>query len=55
MLFEDLLLAEGCIGGSYGFPQTEEPVWLLGIKYCTLSQRQELEEDFTSRIWMTYR
>ncbi|KAF0311735.1 Cysteine protease ATG4B [Amphibalanus amphitrite] len=55
MLFEDLLVTEGCVGGAYGFPQTEDPVWLLGVKYCPLRQRQALEDDFRSRIWMTYR
>ena len=55
MLFEDLLVAEGCIGAGYGFPQTDEPVWLLGTRYCPIRQRQTLEEDFRSRIWMTYR
>ena len=55
MLFEDLLVAESCVGGAHGFPQTEEPVWLLGTRYCSLRQRQALEEDFRTRIWMTYR
>ena len=56
MLFEDLLLAEcGAAGGLQGFPESGEPVWLLGTRYCPLRQRQALVEDFRSRLWMTYR
>ena len=55
MLFEDLLVSEGCIGGGQGFPLTEEPVWLLGTRYCSLRHREALQEDFRTRIWMTYR
>lgn len=37
------------------FAQSEEPVWLLGIKYSTLHELEELMSDFQSRLWMTYR
>lgn len=37
------------------FLVNEEPVWLLGKKYSTLSQLKELQDDFRSRIWITYR
>lgn len=37
------------------FLVSEEPVWLLGKKYSTISQLKELQDDFRSRIWITYR
>ena len=37
------------------FLVNEEPVWLLGKKYSTISQLSELQDDFRSRIWITYR
>lgn len=37
------------------FLVNEEPVWLLGKKYSTINQLKELQDDFRSRIWITYR
>ncbi|XP_022243878.1 cysteine protease ATG4B-like isoform X3 [Limulus polyphemus] len=37
------------------FPQTEEPVWILGKKYSTLYDLEELRNDVKSKIWLTYR
>lgn len=41
--------------GYVDFPLTEEPVYLLGIKYSALYDRDELKGDFLSKIWCTYR
>ncbi|XP_060064058.1 cysteine protease ATG4B-like [Ylistrum balloti] len=40
---------------SADFPQTEEPVYILGKAYSALHDREELHRDFVSRLWMTYR
>ncbi|XP_033760157.1 cysteine protease ATG4B-like [Pecten maximus] len=40
---------------SADFPQTEEPVYILGKAYSALHDREELRHDFASRLWMTYR
>ncbi|KAJ8310684.1 hypothetical protein KUTeg_012549 [Tegillarca granosa] len=37
------------------FPQNDEPVYLLGNKYSTIYDRDELKHDFLSKIWITYR
>ena len=37
------------------FPQTEDPVYILGKKYSVLHELEELRDDFRSLIWMTYR
>ena len=37
------------------FLVSEEPVWLLGKKYSTINELKELQDDFRSRIWITYR
>ncbi|CAG2119007.1 unnamed protein product [Medioppia subpectinata] len=37
------------------FPPTEDPVWLLGIKYSSLHELDDLRSDVKSRIWITYR
>lgn len=37
------------------FPPTEDPVWILGIKYSSLHELEELRNDIKSRIWITYR
>lgn len=37
------------------FLVSEEPVWLLGKQYSTINQLKELQDDFRSRIWITYR
>ncbi|MEE6508855.1 hypothetical protein FKM82_023290 [Ascaphus truei] len=37
------------------FPETAEPVWVLGRKYCVLTEKVELLSDVTSRLWFTYR
>lgn len=37
------------------FPQTEEPVYILGKKYSALHELEDLRDHFRSLIWMTYR
>ncbi|GAB1608995.1 Hypothetical predicted protein [Argonauta hians] len=37
------------------FPQTEEPVHILGNAYSTFYDLEELKADILSRIWITYR
>ncbi|XP_053565864.1 cysteine protease ATG4B isoform X2 [Bombina bombina] len=37
------------------FPETAEPVWILGQKYCALTEKDQLLNDITSRLWFTYR
>lgn len=37
------------------FPQTDEPVHILGHAYSTLYDLEELKHDILSRIWITYR
>lgn len=33
----------------------EEPIWLLGKKYSNINQLEDFQNDFRSRIWITYR
>ena len=37
------------------FPQSEDPVYLMGKMYSSLHEMSELRQDFTSMIWITYR
>ncbi|KAK6195607.1 hypothetical protein SNE40_000999 [Patella caerulea] len=37
------------------FPRTDDPLYILGEKYSTLYDRDELKHDVLSRIWFTYR
>ena len=37
------------------FLVNEEPVWLLGKRYSAVNQLNELQDDFRSKIWITYR
>uniref|UniRef100_A0A2D4GZK6 Cysteine protease n=1 Tax=Micrurus corallinus TaxID=54390 RepID=A0A2D4GZK6_MICCO len=37
------------------FPETKEPVWILGRKYSALTEKEEILLDVTSRLWFTYR
>lgn len=37
------------------FIVSDDPVWLLGKKYSTIDQLKELQDDFRSKIWITYR
>lgn len=37
------------------FPQTDDPLYLLGTAYSTLHDLPDLRLDFLSRIWLTYR
>lgn len=32
-----------------------EPVWLLGKQYSTIKELKDLQNDFRSKIWITYR
>ncbi|KAI1287316.1 Cysteine protease ATG4B [Halotydeus destructor] len=51
----------GIEAGSFGiteskeFLPSEEPVWVLGRKYSTLHELDDLLSDLRSRIWITYR
>ena len=33
----------------------EEPIWLLGKEYSSICQLNDLQDDFRSKIWITYR
>ncbi|XP_076040366.1 cysteine protease ATG4B-like isoform X2 [Oratosquilla oratoria] len=46
---------EGTLGEPEDFPRCEEPVWILGRKYSTLTELDELRSDVSSRLWMSYR
>ncbi|XP_061268928.1 cysteine protease ATG4B isoform X1 [Bos indicus] len=37
------------------FPETSEPVWILGRKYSVLTEKDEILADVASRLWFTYR
>ncbi|ELV12252.1 Cysteine protease ATG4B, partial [Tupaia chinensis] len=37
------------------FPETSEPVWILGRKYSVLTEKEEILSDVASRLWFTYR
>lgn len=37
------------------FKPSEEPVYILGTKYSTLHDLDDLRADVTTRIWLTYR
>ncbi|KAM6357999.1 cysteine protease ATG4B isoform 6-T11 [Alca torda] len=37
------------------FPETKEPVWILGRKYSVFTEKEEILLDVTSRLWFTYR
>ncbi|XP_028650649.1 cysteine protease ATG4B [Erpetoichthys calabaricus] len=37
------------------FPETEEPVWILGQEYSAITERDEILSDVSSRLWFTYR
>ncbi|KAF5921539.1 hypothetical protein HPG69_009107 [Diceros bicornis minor] len=37
------------------FPETSEPVWILGRKYSIFTEKDEILSDVTSRLWFTYR
>uniref|UniRef100_A0A671VSX5 Cysteine protease n=1 Tax=Sparus aurata TaxID=8175 RepID=A0A671VSX5_SPAAU len=37
------------------FPETSEPVWILGKQYNALTERDDILSDVTSRLWFTYR
>lgn len=37
------------------FPQTEDPVWILGKKYSTIYDLLELRSEIHSKLWFTYR
>uniref|UniRef100_H0XVC9 Cysteine protease n=1 Tax=Otolemur garnettii TaxID=30611 RepID=H0XVC9_OTOGA len=37
------------------FPETSEPVWILGRKYSIFTEKEELLSDVASRLWFTYR
>ncbi|KAA0713089.1 Cysteine protease ATG4B [Triplophysa tibetana] len=37
------------------FPETIEPVWILGKQFSALTEKDEILADVTSRLWLTYR
>eukprot|EP00064_Thunnus_orientalis_P003573 superscaffoldBa00000296_g3583 len=37
------------------FPETSDPVWILGKEYNALTEKDEILSDVTSRLWFTYR
>ncbi|XP_074924741.1 cysteine protease ATG4B isoform X5 [Chelonoidis abingdonii] len=37
------------------FPETKEPVWILGRTYSVFTEKEEMLLDVTSRLWFTYR
>uniref|UniRef100_A0A3P8TZY3 Cysteine protease n=1 Tax=Amphiprion percula TaxID=161767 RepID=A0A3P8TZY3_AMPPE len=37
------------------FPETSEPVWILGKQYNALTEKDDILSDVTSRLWFTYR
>lgn len=37
------------------FKPSEDPVYILGTKYSTLHELDDLRSDVTSKIWLTYR
>ncbi|XP_036176323.1 cysteine protease ATG4B isoform X6 [Myotis myotis] len=37
------------------FPETSEPVWILGRKYSVFTEKDEILSDVASRLWFTYR
>ncbi|XP_029789351.1 cysteine protease ATG4B isoform X2 [Suricata suricatta] len=37
------------------FPETSEPVWILGRKYSISTEKDEILSDVASRLWFTYR
>ncbi|XP_017494808.1 PREDICTED: cysteine protease ATG4A-like [Rhagoletis zephyria] len=39
----------------YDFPPSEEPVYILGRKYSSLHELEEIRADVYSLIWVTYR
>ncbi|KAJ8389628.1 hypothetical protein AAFF_G00118650 [Aldrovandia affinis] len=37
------------------FPETAEPVWILGREFSALTEKDEILSHFSSRLWFTYR
>lgn len=37
------------------FPETPEPVWILGKQFSALTERDDILSDIASRLWFTYR
>uniref|UniRef100_A0A8C9VX70 Cysteine protease n=1 Tax=Scleropages formosus TaxID=113540 RepID=A0A8C9VX70_SCLFO len=37
------------------FPETADPVWILGKEFSALTERDEILSDISSRLWFTYR
>ncbi|XP_053775323.1 cysteine protease ATG4B isoform X2 [Desmodus rotundus] len=37
------------------FPETSEPVWILGRRYSVFTEKDEILSDVASRLWFTYR
>uniref|UniRef100_A0A4W5R8K6 Cysteine protease n=1 Tax=Hucho hucho TaxID=62062 RepID=A0A4W5R8K6_9TELE len=37
------------------FPETSEPVWILGKDFNALTEKDDILSDVTSRLWFTYR
>ncbi|XP_005165980.1 cysteine protease ATG4B isoform X1 [Danio rerio] len=37
------------------FPETSDPVWILGKQFSALTEKDDILADVTSRLWFTYR
>ncbi|XP_038858947.1 cysteine protease ATG4B isoform X1 [Salvelinus namaycush] len=37
------------------FPETSEPVWILGKEFNALTEKEDILSHVTSRLWFTYR
>uniref|UniRef100_A0A6Q2Y1X6 Cysteine protease n=1 Tax=Esox lucius TaxID=8010 RepID=A0A6Q2Y1X6_ESOLU len=37
------------------FPETSDPVWILGKEFNALTEKEDIFSDVTSRLWLTYR
>ncbi|KAG5851164.1 hypothetical protein ANANG_G00090130 [Anguilla anguilla] len=37
------------------FPETAEPVWILGREFSALTEKDDILSDVASRLWFTYR
>ncbi|KAM6963102.1 LOW QUALITY PROTEIN: cysteine protease ATG4B [Aplochiton taeniatus] len=37
------------------FPETSEPVWILGKQFNALKEKDDILSDYTSRLWFSYR
>ncbi|VVC26697.1 Hypothetical protein CINCED_3A005857 [Cinara cedri] len=55
LMLEAYLTHESSLMDLDDIPQTVDPVWILGKKYSTIIDLQQIREDVLSRLWFTYR